>query len=105
MTDPKPLSDGIEAFLARFGLPAPDVSARLFAEWPSLGSPWAEGARPVVLRDGELIVEATVPAMVSILRYAVGDLHRALDERLGQGVVTSVTVRPPGRGDRIRSAP
>lgn len=105
MTGPVPLSDGIEAFLARYGLPTPEVSQVIFERWDEVGSPWSDQARPVVLRGGELVVEALAPSMVSVLRYAVGNLHRALDERLGPGVVTSVTVRPPGRRDRIPSGP
>lgn len=105
MTGPVPLSDGIEAFLARFGLPSPEVSQSIFDRWHDVGPPWSEHARPVVLRGGELVVEALAPSMVSVLRYAVGNLHKALDELLGPGVVTSVTVRPPGRRDGIRSAP
>jgi hypothetical protein len=93
-----PLGEGIAAFLARFGLPDPQVVSTLEDRWASLGSPWADHARPLVLKDGELVVEAKDPATVAMLRYAVGDLHRALDRELGTGVVRSVTIRPPVRG-------
>ncbi|MFO7548190.1 MAG: DciA family protein [Acidimicrobiia bacterium] len=96
--DPMPLGEGISAFLARFGLPTPEVVDTIEERWASLGSPWADHARPLVLKDGELVVEARDPATVTMLRYAVGDLHRVLDRELGTGVVRSVTIRPPARG-------
>ena len=51
----------------------------------SPGAPWVGISRPVVLRDGELVVEATSGPAAGLLRYAVGDLHRRLDSRLGPG--------------------
>ena len=60
------------------------------------GAPWVGISRPVVLRDGELVVEADVGPAAGLLRYAVGDLHRRLDSRLGPGMVDRIAVRQPG---------
>ncbi len=86
----------LRAALGRMGLDRVDLTLKLIEEWNEVaGSPWAGASNPVVVKDGELVVEATSPGAVRFLRYSVGDLMRRLDERFGEGAVTAVTVRPP----------
>lgn len=84
------------------GLERVEVTLALQNEWDELaGSPWAGASRPMVVRDGELTVEADSASTVRYLRYAVGDLSRRLDERFGEGVVNSIVVKaPPARKAR-----
>jgi hypothetical protein len=93
---PEPLEGMLESLLARLGLPAPSVSKSLNEGWDDIaGAPWSGQTRPLFIREGELVVEAVSPALVGMLRYAVGDLMRRLDGHLGEGVVETVRVVGP----------
>lgn len=95
---PESLETLLEGLLAKLGLPAPSVSKGLDDQWDVVaGAPWSGQTRPLFIREGELVVEATSPALVSVLRYAVGDLMKRLDEYLGEGVVDTVRVVAPSR--------
>ena len=92
------LSDVLEAVLGRLGVGDLSVWRRLEAEWGELaGEPWDRHARPASLSGGTLVVEATSPAAVSILRYGTAGLVERLADALGDGVVRDVRVRPPTR--------
>ncbi|MGH8875060.1 MAG: DUF721 domain-containing protein [Acidimicrobiia bacterium] len=96
--DLEALGSTLAEVLAGLGMVDLEVVLALSREWPGLaGELWAEHSRPVVLRDGELTVEAAGPAALPLLRYATGELQRRLDQRFGEGVVESIRVRPPGR--------
>jgi hypothetical protein len=82
--------------LRNLGIERFDVVLQLIAEWETLTpEPWCSQSSPVLLKDGELVVEAQSTQVVSLLRYAVGDLLRTLDERFGEGAVGSVRVQSP----------
>jgi hypothetical protein len=84
--------------LLRLGIAPIEVLMDLEEHWDEVaGAPWVGISRPVVLRDGELVVEATSGPAAGLLRYAVGDLHRRLDSRLGPGIVDRIAVRQPSR--------
>jgi hypothetical protein len=86
----------LRSMLGSMGLDRVDLTLALMEEWDEVaGAPWAGASNPVVVKDGELIVEATSPTAVRFLRYSVGDLLRRLDDRFGEGAVNAVTVRPP----------
>ena len=89
--------DGLVAkALHNLGLERLDVMLSLVGEWETLApEPWCSHASPVLLKGGELLIEAASPQAVSLLRYAVGDLLRSLDGRFGEGVVGSVRVQSP----------
>jgi len=87
--------------LKNLGIERLDVMLSLTGEWEEISpEPWCSQAAPLLLKGGELLVEASSPHTVSLLRYAVGDLLRTLDERFGEGVIGSIRVQspPPGRG-------
>lgn len=88
--------------LKNLGIERLDVMLSLVSDWDKITpEPWCSHATPLLLKGGELLVEATSPQTVSLLRYAVGDLLRSLDERFGVGVVGTVRVQsPPPAGRR-----
>ena len=93
MTDPVSLRHTIDEVLARMGLGGVELLDQLRSEWPQLaGDLWYPDARPVLVQDGQLVVEA-IPGAVGLLRYATGELLRRLDDRFGQGVIESVRVK------------
>lgn len=95
---PEALDSVLSRLLANFGLPSPDLLPRLQQSWPDLaGPPWAGQSAPVLLRRGELVVESASPQLVSILRYASGELLRRLDEELGPGRIDTIRVTAPRR--------
>ncbi len=98
MSQPESIESLLEAVLGRMGVPAPSAFNELAQTWKEVaGEPWASQSTPLYVRQKELVVEASAPAFVSMLRYGVGDLMRRLDETLGAGFVESVRVVPPGR--------
>jgi predicted nucleic acid-binding Zn ribbon protein len=98
MRDPKPIGDLVRVLMERYRLADPDTWTRIRAEWDTLGGhPWAGRSKPRSLKDGELVVEAVTPGVVSILRYGTESLVGRLAEELGPGVVTSVRVVAPAR--------
>ena len=95
---PEPLEQLLEGLLQKLGLPAPSVSKSLAEGWDEMaGAPWSGQTRPLFIREGELVVEAISPALVGMLRYAIGDLMRRLDDQLGEGVVETVRVVRPNQ--------
>ena len=97
MSGPEPLSDSMRRVLESMGLESPERFEVLRGEWDDLaGDKWSGRSRPLRLRGGELVVEAESAALVSVLRYSVGDLQARIDARLGPGVVESIRVQGPG---------
>jgi predicted nucleic acid-binding Zn ribbon protein len=95
--DPAPLGDVLKTILRQLGVRDLDTWQRIQREWPeAVPAPWNLQSRPLSLTDGVLVVEATTPAAIGVLRYGVGSLQNVLVERYGQGVVTEVKLRSPG---------
>jgi hypothetical protein len=93
MSQPESLESVMRTLLGQLGLPDPDVVASLRLRWDEVaGEPWAGQTEPSYVRDGELVVFVTHPSLVSMLRYATGELMRRLDAYLGEGVIESVKV-------------
>jgi hypothetical protein len=85
--------------LHNLGIDRLDVTLSLMDEWPSVApEPWRSHATPLMLKNGELLVQAESPQAVRLLRYAIGSLLQALDERFGAGVIGSVRVQSPAPG-------
>jgi hypothetical protein len=92
--------EAMEGLVARalrnLGIERLDVTMMLVEEWETLApEPWRSQASPLLLKGGELLVEAKSTQAVSLLRYAVGNLLRTLDERFGEDVVGSVRIQAP----------
>lgn len=98
MKEPARLSDVLKGLLGRLGVPDPTTWNRIREEWDEIaGDPWARLSRPFALTGEILVVEATTPAAVSMLRYGTAGLKARLDEHLGAGIVAEIRVRGPGR--------
>lgn len=94
----KPVGDLLPSVLARLGIARLDVMLRLAEEWTDLvDDPWKTHTTPLILRDGELVVEAKNAAAVRMLRYGAPALVEHLDAIVGPDVIRSVEVVAPGR--------
>jgi predicted nucleic acid-binding Zn ribbon protein len=62
---------------------------------PVVGRDIAEHVRPVSFADGELSLEAESTAWATQVRLLLPQVHRAVDERVGKGVVTAIRIRGP----------
>lgn len=95
--DPEPVSQLLQPLLARLGV-APDVFLELSERWDELaGPPWSGTSHPQIVRNGELVVQATSPAAVRVLRYASESLAKRLGDHFGGDVISSVRVVSPDR--------
>lgn len=102
MSRPESLDALVTQALQNLGIERLDVMMTLLDEWEALTpEPWCSHASPLLLKGGELLVEASSAPAVSLLRYAGGDLLRALDEQFGEGVVGSVRVQAPPLPGRL----
>ena len=98
MREPKRIGELLQSLIEKYRLVDPDTWTRLEQDWDSMaGPPWSGRSRPRSLQDGELVVEASSAAAVSMLRYGTGALSERLAEELGTTVVTSVRVVAPRR--------
>jgi hypothetical protein len=96
--DLTPLNQSVFSALSGLGISHIKVTIRLINEWDELaGDPWAGQTRPLGIRDGELIIETATAALVSMFRYATGSLHQRLEDSIGEGVISSITVQSPPR--------
>jgi hypothetical protein len=90
------MDDLVTQALRNLGVERLDVTLSLIDEWPGLApEPWCSHATPLFLKGGELLVQANSPQAVRLLRYAIGGLLEALDQRFGTGVIGSVRVQSP----------
>lgn len=82
------------------GAPGVDAVELVFNRWEEVvGAVLANQTRPVSLEDGELVLTADDPAVVSHVRWLEAEMIGRLDELLGAGRVRTVQVRVtrPGR--------
>lgn len=95
---PEALESVLSRLLHSMGLPSPDLLPQLRETWDVLaGPPWAGQSSPVLIRRGELVVESNSSQLVSVLRYASGELLRRLDEEFGAGRIDTIRVTGPRR--------
>lgn len=93
-----PFEDALGETLRKLGLAEPALMLDLETEWSDLaGEPWNSRARPLFVRSGVLVVEASDPGAVAFLRYGVAELQRRLADRFGREVISGVEIRPPSR--------
>ena len=98
-SDLEPFSRSIDEVFSKLGLPDPVLMSKIVEDWDSLaGKPWIGRSKPLYVRDRTLIVEASAPSMVAILKYGVSSLSDTLKNRFGIEVIADVEVVPPGGG-------
>lgn len=89
----------IQSILARLGVADLDRVRELSERWQEVAGPqWGSNSVPVVVSHGELLVEASDPRLVRMLRHDTGRLVERIAARFGRSFVTSVrVVGPPWR--------
>jgi predicted nucleic acid-binding Zn ribbon protein len=91
--DPVPLRDAIAAVGRELGLPPADVVTTLVEQWEDIVGPAiAAHAEVRSVRDGECTIAVDGPAWATQLRYGSAALLERVNERCGDGAVTSVRV-------------
>jgi predicted nucleic acid-binding Zn ribbon protein len=91
--EPVPLRDAIERVGRELGMPSPEVVDTIVAGWRDLvGAAIAEHASVRSVHDGECTIVVDGPAWATQLRYGSTDLIARVNERCGEGSVTSVKV-------------
>ena len=97
--EPVPLKQAIEAVGRELGMASPDVAATIVARWRDIvGAAVAEHAQVRSVRDGECTIVVDGPAWATQLRYSSSDLVARVNERCGEGSVTSIRVVVSGPG-------
>jgi predicted nucleic acid-binding Zn ribbon protein len=67
---------------------------QLVSEWESFApDDWVTFGKPVGVRDETLLVAVDDGSAATVLRYQIEDLKSAIEERFGEGVVSSVRVK------------
>ena len=94
--DPQPLAQALERLIEEQGWQDQSAVAVLMGEWAQIvGHDIAEHVRPVSFADGELSLEAESTAWATQVRLLLPQVHRAIDERVGTGVVAAIRIRGP----------
>ena len=91
---PRPIAASLDAVARNLGGAGGPALVDLLQRWPEVvGEALAVHCRPVSLRTGTLTIAADEPAWGAQLRWLEADLRRRLDEAVGEGTVTRITVR------------
>jgi predicted nucleic acid-binding Zn ribbon protein len=94
--DPQPLGRLTSRLAADRGWSGHLATGRLFAKWSSIvGEDVGEHTQPVVLRDGELTIQAASTAWATQLRLLQRQLLAKIAAGVGDGVVTKLKVNGP----------
>ena len=97
-SEPLPIDDTLKRLLDRLGVVEASVWNRIRDDWDELsGSPWATQTTPVGMHGNKLVLEASSPQAVAMLRYGTTGLAHRLNAQLGADVVAEVVVKPPSR--------
>jgi predicted nucleic acid-binding Zn ribbon protein len=112
--DPQSLSAAVEGLIRDQGWQDQSAVAVLISQWGEIvGRDIAEHVTPVSFDEGVLLLQAESTAWATQVRLLLPQLHRAVDDRVGKGVVTAIRIqgpqapnwsaglrRVPGRGPR-----
>ncbi len=91
---PVRVGDTVDRVLRGLGAPSVDTFTRVFERWEDVVGPAiASRAKPLSLDDGCLVLAVHDGGWASQIRWMQRELLATLDERLGEGVVTSLEVR------------
>ena len=94
--DPQPPGSAIERLVRDQGWEDQSAVAVLMSEWAQIvGTDLAEHVQPVTFDEGVLTVQASSTTWATQVRLLLPDLHRAVDARLGAGVVTRISILGP----------
>jgi predicted nucleic acid-binding Zn ribbon protein len=94
--DPQPLGAALDGLIRDQGWEDQSAVAVLMGEWQQIvGRDMAEHVVPVSFQDGELSLQAESTTWATQVRLLLPDLQRAVDARVGSGVVKSIKIRGP----------
>ncbi len=94
--DPQTVGQAVDDLLAERGWQQESAVASLVSRWEEIvGTDLAAHVVPVSFQDGVLTLQAESTAWATQTRLLQGDLRRAIDQDLGGGVVTGLTVLGP----------
>lgn len=96
---PAHVGAAVASIMTRLGIPPPATMEELSDRWSDLAGPqWGSHAVPVVVRHGQLLVEAGDRRIVRSLRHDADRLVERLAGHFGPAFITGVkVVSPPGR--------
>jgi predicted nucleic acid-binding Zn ribbon protein len=94
--DPQPLAAALERLVADQGWQDQSAVALLMAEWAQIVGPdLASHVTPTSFDEGELVLQAESTTWATQVRLLLPQLHRAVDERVGRGVVATIRIQGP----------
>ena len=94
--DPEPLSAALERLVVEQGWQDQSAVATLMGDWAEIvGADLAAHVVPVSFTEGELVLQAESTTWATQLRLLLPQVHRAIDERVGTGVVRAIRLRGP----------
>lgn len=94
--DPQTLNTAIDRLMADQGWAERSAVAALVGDWAGVvGEAMADHVRAVSFTDGELVLEADSTTWATQVRLLLPQVHRAVDDRVGSGVVTRIVVQGP----------
>jgi predicted nucleic acid-binding Zn ribbon protein len=94
--DPVPVGAVLQGFVAARGWDETMAQARVLADWATIvGSDVAAHCSPVSLARGELKLSAESTAWATQLRMLESTMVRRIEEQVGRGVVTRISVTGP----------
>lgn len=97
-SEPLPIDDTLRRLMDRLGVVEASVWNRIRDEWVELsGTPWGTQTTPIGMHGKKLVLEASSPQAVAMLRYGTTGLAHRLNAQLGDGTVGEVVVKPPSR--------
>lgn len=94
--DPQTVGAAVERLIRDQGWQDQSAVALLMTEWDQIvGVDVAEHVRPVSFEDGQLELRAESTAWATQVRLLLPQVHRAVDARVGEGVVTRIRITGP----------
>lgn len=94
--DPTLIGEAIDRLVRDQGWQDQSAVATLMSEWEQIvGRDLAEHVRPVSFEEGVLTVQASSTTWATQVRLLLPDLHRAVDTRVGTGVVSRIAILGP----------
>lgn len=90
--EPSPITEVLGTIIENVA--AAPASGAIVDQWSEIAPDrWLESGRPVGIRRGVLLVEASTGAEATLLRHDTGRLLARISERFGAGVVEAIRVR------------
>jgi predicted nucleic acid-binding Zn ribbon protein len=94
--DPQPIGRAVDAFIVEQGWQDESAVATLMGQWAQIvGGDLAEHVLPISFTDGELTLAAESTTWATQVRLLLPEVHRAIDEQVGKGVVVRIRVQGP----------